>query len=488
MTWKPQPNTEMPIFRQIFHYYENQIINGMLTPGAKFPAERELAAMFSVNRSTISAAFEELRAAGLVATKVGSGTRVSELMWETKPYHSPNWQRYTINRMYDPGLILQNQIHKAASKPNMINMTKGELSPDLMPLEFLKKLSSQLDFTQPYSYHDNFLGDPKLRGSLIEHLAKQQIHTSTQQLLVTSGVKHSLHLIAHTLLQPGEAIAVEGPSYLYAMQVFTAAGLRMVKIPMDANGLIPEAIPELYHKYRIRMVFTNPTFHNPTGTTLSLERRRALLAICEQLRLPIIEDDPYGMLHLDSPQTPPPALRALPSGEHSVIYLGTMSKFVTPGMRLGWIVAPLEVINKLAEAKNRTGYSSSHAGERLAQLYLDSPSADTQLNLILLALISRRKVLLSTLQDQMAHYATLAAPYIPAGGFYVWLKLKTPVPDRIIIEACINQGVLVYPGSIYGAEKGFFRLTYASIGESEIVEGVRRIKAALKRLQVKGDL
>jgi GntR family transcriptional regulator of abcA and norABC len=186
MTWKPQPNTETPIFRQIFHYYESQITNGLLTPGARFPAERELAASFSVNRSTISAAFEELRAAGLVSTKVGSGTRVSELMWETIPYRSPNWQRYTVNRMYNPSLMLQNQIYKAASKPNMINMTKGELSPDLMPLDLLKVLSTQLDFTQPYSYYDDFLGDPGLRGTLIKHLAKQEIHTAAQQLLITS--------------------------------------------------------------------------------------------------------------------------------------------------------------------------------------------------------------------------------------------------------------------------------------------------------------
>jgi DNA-binding transcriptional MocR family regulator len=384
--------------------------------------------------------------------------------------------------MYNPALTLQNQILKAASMPNMINMTKGELSPDLMPLDILKTLSAELDFTQPYSYHDHFQGDFKLRATLSTFLIKQQIHAEPQQLLITSGVKHALHLIAHTLLQPGEAIAVEGPSYLYAMQVFSAAGLRMVKLPMDADGLIPEAIPDLYHKYRIRMVFTNPTFHNPTGITLSLSRRHKLLAICAQLRIPIVEDDPYGLINLDAAKTVPLALRALPGGEHSVIYIGTLSKFVTPGMRLGWIAAPLQVITKLAEAKNQMGYSTSHAGERLAQLYLDAPAAETQLNFIRLALASRRSILLKTIQDQIERYAAPVTPYIPAGGFYIWLKLKSPVPDKIFIEAGIDQGILFYPGSIYGAEKGYFRLTFASIGETEIVEGVKRISNALKQL------
>jgi GntR family transcriptional regulator of abcA and norABC len=482
MTWKPQLDKETPIFRQIFHYYEQQIINGLLAPGDKFPAERELAASLAVNRSTISAAFEELRTAGLVATKVGSGTRVSEFMWETIPYRSPNWQRYMGNHMYIPTSNLQNQIHSAASKPNMINMTKGELSPDLMPLDPLKKLSNELDFTQPYSYQDHFQGDFGLRTSLSIFLSKQHIHTTPYQLLVTSGVKHALHLIAHTLLQPGEAIAVEGPSYLYAMQVFTAAGLRMVKLPMDEDGLIPDVLPDLYHKYRVRMVFTNPTFHNPTGTTLSLARRQALLAICEQLRIPVVEDDPYGLINLDATKTVPPALRALPGGEHSVIYTGTLSKFVTPGMRLGWIAAPQQVITKLAEAKNQMGYSTSHAGERLARLYLDSPHAETHLKFIRTVLASRRAVMQTALQAQIEPYATLVTPYIAAGGFYIWFKITKPVSDKTLIETCINQGVLIYPGSIYGAEKGYFRLTFASIGESEIIEGIQRIRGALQQL------
>jgi GntR family transcriptional regulator of abcA and norABC len=484
MTWKPQPHSEIPIFRQIFHYYEEKIVKGELSPGAKLPAERELAIRLSVNRSTVSAAFEELRATGLVSSVQGSGTRVSEDMWETAPHMSPNWQRYTTNQAYHPAMAIQNRIIDAFSKPGIINMTKGELSRDLMPLEWLQKLTAEVDFSQPYSYFSDFRGDLGLRQALSAFLAaNMHIQSEPEQILITAGVKHSLHLIAHTLLQPGDAIAVEGPSYLYALQVFAAAGLRMVKLPVDEHGLLPEAIPDLYQKHRIRMVFTNPTFQNPTGTTLTLARRQKLLAICEQLRLPILEDDPYGLIHFDNTKTPLPALKAISGGERSVIYVGTMSKIVSPGMRIGWIIAPKQVIAKLAEAKNRMGFSTSHAGERLAQLYINSSAMETQLKLISERLALRRTCLLDSLKRFVGPYAIPLNALSPAGGFYVWIKLRSPIPDKELVEAGIREGVLFQPGSIYGAEKGFLRLTFASIGEEEIVEGTRRLSRALRDLR-----
>jgi GntR family transcriptional regulator of abcA and norABC len=483
MSWKPQLQSEIPIFKQIFYYYEEKIVKGELSPGARLPAERELAIQLSVNRSTVSAAFEELRATGLVSSVQGSGTRVSEDMWETAPHASPNWNRYTTTSSYNPTMTLQKQIISAFAEPGIINMTKGELSPDLMPLEWLQNLAKDLNFAQPYSYFSDFRGDLALRQTLSAYLsAKLQIESEPEQQLITAGVKHSLHLIAHTLLQPGDAVAVEGPSYLYALQVFSTAGLRMVKIPVDEYGLIPETIPSLVQKHRIRMVFTNPTYQNPTGTTLALARRHKLIAICEQLRIPIVEDDPYGLIHLDPANPPLPALKALSGGERSVIYIGTLSKIISPGMRIGWIVAPKPVIEQLAEAKNQMGYSTSHAGERLAQLCLSSPALETQLKTICYSLSLRRACLIEALNRFVGSYAVLVNANSPAGGFYIWLKLKSAFSDKEVVEAGIREGILFNPGNIYGAEKGFIRLTFASIGEEEIIEGVRRLSRALKNL------
>ncbi|MGF7030315.1 DNA-binding transcriptional MocR family regulator [Paenibacillus mucilaginosus] len=481
--WNPDPAAGMPVFKQIARFYEERILKGDLPPGVRLPAERELAVRLKVNRSTVSAAYEELRAGGFVTSIKGSATRVCELLWEEKPVPVPNWRRYTGSRAFDPAMSIYRRQHEAARIPGMINLTKGELSPDLMPLHLLQELAMEVDYSCPFSYHDDFRGDLGLRTTLADTLqAEQGITVTPEHLLITSGVKHSLHLIAHTLLQPGDAIAVEGPSYLYAMGVFPAAGLRMVRLPVDSGGLIPEALPALVHKHRVRMVFTNPTFQNPTGTSLSSARRQKLLEVCESLRLPVVEDDPYGALSLDPGNPPPPSLKALNGGDRFVICLGTLSKTATPGMRLGWIAAPLPVTGRLAQAKNRMGCSTSHAGERLAHRYLLSAAAQTHLATVRRILALRRACMLQALREHAGGLAQPAAPEAVPGGFYLWLRLKHPVPDRELVEAGIREGVLIYPGSLFGAEPGFLRLTYASVGEAEITEGVRRLGRALAGL------
>ncbi|WP_256760545.1 PLP-dependent aminotransferase family protein [Cohnella sp. WQ 127256] len=486
MDWKPQSGSNVSIYKQIYYYYEDQIRNGALVPGAQLPTERQLAQRLSVNRSTVSTAYEELRATGLINSLQGSGTRVSEHMWETSP-KVPNWERYT-RRTYDPGASLMATILNSFSNPGMINMTKGELSPDLMPMELLRGLSKDMDF-KPFSYHTDLRGDWDLRKALSEFLlSTQQIRTEPANVLITSGVKHSLSLIARTLLRPGEAIAVEGPSYLYAMQVFTEAGLRMIKLPVDENGLIPEKLPDLYHKYRVRMVVTNPSFQNPTGTSLTLSRRKKLIEICEQLAIPLVEDDPYGLLQLDDSKEILPSLRSMSGGERFVIYLGTLSKIASPGMRTGWIVAPSSVISRLVEAKYLMGYSTSHLGERLANQLLCSPKLRDHLSGVRHTLRLRRECILVAIKRELEPYADLFARQAPAGGFYVWLKLKRQVPDKVLIEHAIREGVIFYPGSIYGEGSGYIRLTYASIAEKDIEEGVRRIRNVLKQLLGISDL
>ncbi|QYR23351.1 PLP-dependent aminotransferase family protein [Paenibacillus sp. sptzw28] len=479
--WKPEPSGERPVFAQIAGYFEKQILKGDLPPGAKLPTERELALQLCVNRSTISAAYEELRASGLVTSVQGSGTRVSDSLWEAAEVRTPNWQRYTaVRQLFDPTAALQSQVYGSFGKPNIINFVKGELSPDLMPLELLEQRLPELNLSEPFSYYCSFKGDAGLRRTISQRLqAEAGILTDPEHLLISAGVKHSLHLICHTLLQPGDAIAVEGPSYLYSMNVLSSAGLRLVKLPIDSQGLNPEQLPELARKHRVKMVLTNPTYQNPTGTTLSLARRITLLDICAQLRIPIIEDDPYSLLFLDEAGRSLPPLRALPGGDRTVIYLGTMSKIATPGMRIGWIIAPLTVTAKLAEAKSRMGYSTSHIGERLADRFLNTGGYEAHLSYIRGRLRTRRDCMLGAIRE---HIEPLAVPVLSnsrPGGYYVWLKLKKNILDRDMLEAAISEGVLCLPGRVFGADDGFLRLSFAAIGEEQIQEGVRRLGRAL---------
>lgn len=468
-------------YRQIVHYFERRIISGELPSGTKLPPERELALQFSVNRSTVSTAYEELRAMGLVSSIQGSGTRVSELLWEMSERQAPNWRRYGYSSLFNPAAPFYKRIGQALSSLGIINLTLGELSPDLMPLDCLAKLSGEIDYGRPFSYWTNVQGDSSLRETLSAHLDRRlSIRTMSGQLIVTAGVKHALHLIVAALLQAGDTVAVEGPSYLYAMHVFTPAGIRIVRLDVDEHGLVPELVPELVRKHRIKMVFVNPTYQNPTGTTLPLLRRQRLLELCTEMRLPIVEDDPYGLLSLSQVSPPPVPIRALPGADQSVIYLGTLSKTVSPGMRIGWIAAPFSIAERLAEAKSRMGYSTSHLGERLAQRWLASDDEERHLAFATNALARRRAIMLEAIRKHVAPNAIHFAPNAPQGGFYIWLRLRSPVSDKELFEACIRNGVIVMPGLIYGAEKGYIRLTYASVNEKQIEEGVERLGNTLR--------
>ncbi|WP_079914191.1 aminotransferase class I/II-fold pyridoxal phosphate-dependent enzyme [Paenibacillus sp. 32352] len=215
MAWKPDTLSDVPLFRQIYMHYEQEIIRGTLLPGDPLPTERELAFKLGINRSTVSAAYEELKAMGLVQSVQGSGTRVCESMWDETPSRTPNWERYSYRRPFDPTSPIVKRTISAFAHPGIINLTKGELSPDLMPLDLLHQLASEIDFSLPFSYYANFKGDFELRQALSELLQSHlNLTADPSQILITAGVKHALHLISHTLLQPGDAVAVEGPSYL----------------------------------------------------------------------------------------------------------------------------------------------------------------------------------------------------------------------------------------------------------------------------------
>ncbi|MEC0239694.1 PLP-dependent aminotransferase family protein [Paenibacillus dokdonensis] len=484
MNWKPEHSGEMPMYKQIYIHFENQIRSGTLQSGARLPTERELARKLSVNRSTVTTAYEELRSSGLIESRQGSGTRVSGFMWETKPARQPQWQRYNRRVVYDTSEPIRNLVHQSLGHQDIIHMIRGELSPDLMPLSLLHQASQQLNYDVPFSYFEDWRGDVQLRETLAQFLtARMNIHSDSANILVTSGVKHALSLIARTLLQPGDAIAVEGPSYLYSMQVFAEEGLRMVKLEVDEEGLIPEQLPTLYQQFGVRMVFTNPTYQNPTGTTMSTSRRQKLLEICKQLNIPLVEDDPYSLLHLGTTLPMVPSIKSMDQKSQYVIYIGTLSKISTPGMRIGYVAAPEPVIRRLVEAKNRMGYSTSHMGERLAHYFLNEEGLDTHLDRVRRELSRRREYMLQAIQREAGGYLELIAPDAPAGGYYLWLRLKDEhalVSEKLWIEKAIQHGVSFYPGSVFGEGGGKLRLTYASIGIEEIDEGIKRLGRQLR--------
>lgn len=479
MTWKPDKHIKTPVYKQIMLHFENRIVQRDLLPGAKLPAERELAAALGVNRSTVHTAYEELRSAGLVKSVQGSGTHVSEDVWGLAPRLSPNWRQYTSGGLFLPNQPVAERVRQFMQEPSFINLAGSELSEDLLPVPLFERLLRQISLSESLQYGEPG-GTRSLREAIAQHLQEaHQIEADPDQILITSGIQQAFNLIIQCLLAPGDAVALERPSFFYSRTIFTASGLRPLPIPMDEHGIVPGAIRELHERHPLRMIFVNPTYQHPTGTTLSLERRLQLLQIAEQLRIPIIEDDPYSLLTFRDSPAPPPSLMALHQGGDFVIYLGTFSKVAAPGIRIGWLVAPKPVINRLALAKEQMDFSTSSIAQQLTEAYLASEERLAHLERIRTTLTARKTAMLQALDK---HLTGLGSWIRPDGGYYVWGKLDMPLQDQAFVEACIRHNVLLFPGTVYGAAPNHVKLVFARTDPEQIEEGVRRMALALQSM------
>ncbi|MBW7460978.1 PLP-dependent aminotransferase family protein, partial [Paenibacillus sepulcri] len=240
------------------------------------------------------------------------------------PSHTPNWRQYTEGGAFMPNLPLMRRIREVVRHDaNLIDMASGELSADLFPNELVQELLREQPFTEHLGY-DHPQGSPALRTTLARFLSRRHgIAATESSILITSGSQQSLYLITQCLLSPGDAVAIEDPSYCYSLPMFQSAGLRICRLPVYKDGIDPEDVARLYREHRIRMVFLNPNFQNPTGSILSLTKRRRLLEIAAELRIPIVEDDPFSLTSMlpESPQT----LKALDK-DGIVMYIGSLSK------------------------------------------------------------------------------------------------------------------------------------------------------------------
>ncbi|OPG17422.1 PLP-dependent aminotransferase family protein [Ferroacidibacillus organovorans] len=468
----------MKTYREILRHLEHQIVQGELVPGTRLPAERKLAQELRVNRSTVSAAYAELRARGLVSAVRGSGTRVSEDVWGA-PRHTPDWHTYAAQGVFHPTLPLVRQIWDAARRPQMINLARGELHADMWPTAALERALAQAPLEISLGYGDP-RGEPALREAVAVHLAThQKIRVSTEQILITSGAQQALHLLTQCLLRPGDAVALEKPSYAYSLPLFASAGLRTFPLPLDQDGILPEALYDLYRKHHIKLVFVSPTLQNPTGTTLTAARRKRLLEICGELRLPIVEDDAHGALCFTDEDAPPPLI-ASSEQRHQVIYVGTLSKSMAPGLRVGWIVAPHVMIKRLTGAREQMDQSMSAIGQHVAHIALTRGLWEENLRQVRAALLRRRDHMASALK---AYFDDRLAFTLPTGGYHVWGRWNVDVDDRKLLDVAIESGVVITPGRAYGADPGSVRLTFASSREEEIEDGILRLRAAFNSMK-----
>lgn len=473
--WKPDRSSSQSLYQQIADDIERRISYGEFPPGSQLPSERKLAEQLGVNRSTVILAYAELRALGIIESRTGSGTRVSKYKWGATPKHTPNWHRYVEGGSFLPNLPFLRRIREALQKDKtLIDFASGELGADLSPVKEINMLIDENHYTE-YLGYDNPQGFVPLREALVSYLSHYRgIQTTESSILITSGSQQSLYLITQCLLTPGDAVAIEDPSYCYSLPMFQSAGLRLFRLPVDDHGVRPEDVRALYKKHRIKMVFLNPNYQNPTGAVLDAERRVELLNVASELGLPIVEDDPFSLTSYAG--TPPLPLKSMDS-IGSVVYIGSFSKMAASGLRVGWMVAPHSVVDRLADARQQMDFGLSVVPQQVAAQFLKSSHIQPHLERLRMHLLYKRDLLIEALQTELPDLVSFT---IPQGGLHLWCKIKPEVNDNKLLEEAIRNGVIFVPGSVYGSDSGYVRFTFARPKADEIVPGISKFAASLR--------
>jgi 2-aminoadipate transaminase len=322
-------------------------------------------------------------------------------------------------------------------------------------------------------------GDPALREAVAARLTVRGLPTEADDLLICSGSQQALTLLATVLLEPGDRILVEEPSYLAALQAFALAGAEAIPVPCDEDGLIVEEVERLAAAHGAKLLYTVPTSHNPTGRTLPLERRRALAALAGRTGLWLVEDDPYSELRYAG--DPLPALATLPGAEDRTLALSTLSKVVAPGLRIGWVRTPEELRRPLTVAKQAADLHSSTVDQAAAAHWLQHTDIDAHLEVLCREYGARRDALL----DGLA--AALPAGSVhnrPEGGMFVWARLPDGWDAAALLDRALQRDVAFVPGFPFfagPADAATLRLSFTAHDAGEIREGLGRLADAVAK-------
>ncbi|RBP86172.1 DNA-binding transcriptional MocR family regulator [Cytobacillus firmus] len=473
--WNINRKSNVPLYQQISYELENKITNGELPPGSLLPSERKLAIQLGVNRSTIVLAYSELRSKGIVESIRGKGTQVNQIRIGQSNLHTPSWGTYVENGNILPNLPLLLRSRDAAQSPSIIDFASGKLSEDLVPTEEVNQILKEYSYL-PNQGYDGLQGYLPLREALVSFLKEyKNIHVTAESILITTGTQQSLFLIAQSLLSPGDAIAVENPSFILSLPMFRSAGLRIYRVPTDENGICPEEISYFYRKYKVKMLFVNPNYQNPTGTTLSPSRKDVLLEIARELGLPIVEEDSYSLATFDNQQ--PSSLKASDSTTN-ILYIGSLSKIAAAGLRIGWVVAPQLVIKKLSDVRRQIDMGFNIIPQHIASRFIASHYFKPHIKKLTLNLSKKLDLTINALDKELSGLVDFR---IPSGGLHVWCRVIPEIrDDKTLLEESIKRGVVFVPGSVYGAKQGFMRLTFARPNENEIDKGIARLASAIK--------
>lgn len=460
-----------PLHLQIKRALADRIRSGLLAEGEKLPSVRDLAAQLSVSPVTVVQAYAALEAAGLVDREQGRGVFVRNRSRPASPATPPGqaggfeWQRDVAD--YVPR-ALSWHIFPGNRPTAAIPMQIASVGADLMPVQELVTDLRHVVSSNPalLGTYSPVAGEPSLREAIAAHLRAAAIPATAAEVLITQGSQQGIDLAARTFVGPGDAVAMESPTYPPAIDVFKARGARIYPIPTDAEGMQVERLEEIPN---LRMVYLVPAFQNPTGALLSRRRGRELLALARERSFLILEDDPWREIAFSA--TPPPPLKSQDPDGH-VIYVKSYSKLLSVGIRIGALHASGSFFQRLLAAKSIADQGTALLPQMAVQPFVGSPRMARHLRRMVPLLAQRREAVLTALESHAprgVHWNR------PAGGLSLWVTLPKGFNAETILTQALERGLLFAPGTgFYPGEPALnqLRLTFGSAAPSELQRGV----------------
>lgn len=456
---------------EIVHRLRDRIVQGDLKPGDRLPTTRALAAELGVGRSTVVRAYERLSREGWIAGEVGRGTSVRGIPAE--PMSTPNWDAILASSAAIPDREY-GDLFQLISRSDCISLAGGLPATEFFPIDLYQDIAAQVlrDSGSQILQWCPVDGYPPLRSLLAD-----SIGASPDNVLVTAGSTQGIHLVAQAMIDPGDLVLVEAPTYPGALKAFVQAGARVIGVPTSHAGMEMDVLADLLKTSRPKFIYVVPTHQNPSGGTLPIDQRHRLLSIAAEYRVPIVEDDAYRSIWFDT--EPPPTLYELDRHE-LVLYISTFSKVLFPGLRIGWIAVPHPVAQRMGALRNLFDLFVNGPAQASLYAFHRKGLLDRHLRSVRPRYAERCRHMVTDLQ----RFCPELEYVVPRGGFFIWAQLPDGIDSRDLLRQAVSCGVSFLHGGLFHAGHGgehSIRLTFAAQSEDAIHAGVRRLRLAIDR-------
>jgi 2-aminoadipate transaminase len=469
-------HSSSPLYRQISEQVRAWIASGELAPGERLPPSRELSEKLGINRNTIASAYDELAKTGDVRSHVGQGTFVATSL----PPSSRAPFRFRFSRAVEASAERVRKPAVASSHPNLIDFATLVPDEELFPVEPFRAVLDKVLRREGKTLlqYGPAAGHPPLRAYIAERLRERGVAAQAENVLIVNGSQQGLDLICRTLLDPGDRVALESPTYTIFLPLLAQYHAQTEPIPMTDRGMDLEALESVLERSRPKLVFTMPTFHNPTGITMDFDSRKRLLELASRYGAPVVEDDFDSELRFDGDALP--SLKALDE-QGSVLHIGTFSKGLFPGLRLGFVVASPQVVATLGRSKLIADYHTSLLLQAAVLEFCREGHYDRHLKRLASIYRDKSRTLIRALER---FFPGNVACTRPEGGCAFWVTLPEELSADELLEESARAGVLFTPGSNFfarGEGDRYLRLSISRVPSERIAEGIERLGAILTR-------